>query len=110
MDGLTEVARNLLHDERVVGSAVTGVGPQDVVAGSGQAPHHREVHAAADRVHEYDQRVGRLTDRANQMAIEPHDGSPTAIDVAVGSVLHEADGVGDTFATLRCAGVGEGQV
>ena len=53
LDGGAEILDHLLHQQRRVGAAEPAVAVDDVVTGPGQCVDHRQVRAAADRVHEH---------------------------------------------------------
>ena len=95
LDGGAEILDHLLHQQRRVGAAEPAVAVDDVVAGPGQRVDHRQVRAAADRVHEHQHGVRRVVLRLEQIAFQHDDLGEAAVDVADAGIVLEGNEIGD---------------
>src|SRR3546814_7911581 len=75
-------------------SRIAAVAVDDVMAGLGQRMWHRQIFAAADRVHEHDHGLRRHR-RFQQVRLEQHHAGDTAIGVLVRGLFLEQHHVGD---------------
>ena len=87
LDALAEILDDLLHQQRGVGAAEPAVAVDDVMAGTGQRVDHRQVGAAADRVHEHQHGVRRFGLRLEQVALQDHQLGDPAVDVADAGIV-----------------------
>ena len=100
LDALAEVLDHLLHQQRRVGAAEPAVAVDDVVAGPGQRVDHRQVGAAADRVHEHQHGVRRLVLRLEQVAFQHDELGDAAVDIADARIVLEGNQIRDALVVV----------
>ncbi len=82
LDGRAEILDHLLHQQGRIGAPKSAVAVDDMMTRPGQRVDHRQIRAAADRMHEHQHGVRRLVFRLQEIAFQHGDFGQPAVDIA----------------------------